>query len=198
MKLNNETLICGIDEAGRGPLAGQVFAAAVILPLGFDVSLLADSKKLNEKKRQIASKYIFENALWGIGAASVKEIDDLNILQASLLAMKRSYESLLRKANLSTESLNLLSCIVDGNKVPDIKACKAIVKADTTIPEVMAASIIAKVSRDKVMNLHALKFPQYGYEKHKGYCTKMHLSKIYEFGPSPIQRKSFAYPKPTK
>ena len=190
-----DTIICGIDEVGRGPLAGPVFAAAVILAPHFDVSVLKDSKVLSEKKRIGIAQDIFATCLWGIGAASVSEIDTYNILQASLLAMERAYTSLLKKISHSNIDPARIFSLVDGNKEPNIPHCKAYIKADATFPEVMAASILAKVSRDKLMCQYAKRFPQYGYEKHKGYCTKQHLHAIYTLGESPIQRKTFSYPK---
>ena len=188
-------MIIGIDEAGRGPLAGPVYAAAVILKSGFPAGLLNDSKKLSPAKREQARKEICEKALaWGIGFASHNEIDKINILQASLLAMKRAYEDMFKK-NGEIESLlqnQKISVIVDGNAVPDIPLpCKAMVKADAQIPEVMAASILAKTARDNVMEEMSLRYPQYGYEKHKGYPTKAHREAVLKFGPSPIQRLSF-------
>jgi ribonuclease HII len=211
-KIDNTLLICGIDEAGRGPLAGPVCAAAVILGSGFPNGnfpsgnfpndLLNDSKKLTAIKREELRQRILENALgFGIGWASHTEIDNINILQASLLAMKRAFEEMLNNAvqnQISIPSENL-SVIVDGNKLPDIPIpCKArflraMVKADAQIPEVMAASILAKTGRDSYMNEMALKYPQYGYDKHKGYSTKAHREAICKYGPSPIQRISFRY-----
>lgn len=185
---------CGIDEAGRGPLAGPVSAAAVILPENFDFSILRDSKKLSEKKRENVRKTIFmSEALWSIGWASNKEIDELNILQATLLAMKRAYSELFIKyPNLKSENINL---IIDGNKTPDISGCKSITalpKADDSVYEAMAASILAKTARDKMMLRYSWFYPEYGYEKHKGYGTKKHIEAIHSFGKSPIQRNSFA------
>lgn len=187
--------ICGIDEAGRGPLAGPVFAAAVILPDGFDTTALADSKALTARKREKLAKQIFADCLWGVGSARISEIDAINILQATMLAMKRSFTMLAAHAKLSGVNKGQFRIIVDGNKCPDIPHCIAVVKADRTVPQVMAASIIAKVSRDMLMDYYAAKFPQYGFDKHKGYCTKAHLEAIYRHGPSPIQRKSFRYPR---
>ena len=190
-------LICGIDEAGRGPLAGPVYAAAVILGENFKsnnpsvFAMLNDSKKLSETKREQLQIQIKENALaWGIGRASHEEIDKINILQASLLAMKRAFEEMMNTVKLS--DLNI-SVIVDGNKTPNLSVpCTALVKADAQIPEVMAASILAKTARDNYMNEMAKLYPQYGYEKHKGYPTKAHRELIKKHGPSPIQRMSFS------
>ncbi|MDR0721885.1 MAG: ribonuclease HII [Treponema sp.] len=183
-------MICGIDEAGRGPLAGPVCAAAVVLPPDFSWNCLRDSKKLSPAQREKARVRISAGALgWGIGWASETEIDALNILQASLLAMKRAFEAMI--ARWSGE-LDLAEAVVDGLYVPDIPIpCRAMVKADSLIPEVMAASILAKTSRDALMEQYALLYPEYGYEKHKGYPTREHKENIIRYGPSPIQRKSF-------
>lgn len=196
-------MICGIDEAGRGPLAGPVTAAAVILPKNFDVSVLRDSKKLSAKKREQVRKLLFfSGKLWHIGWASNHEIDEINILQAALLAMRRAYEGLCQKiAVLSClpekpeNFFQKIDVIVDGNKLPDILNCrsiKAVPKADDTVYEVMAASVLAKTARDKMMTRYSWLYPEYGYEKHKGYGTKIHLEAIRRFGVSPIQRKSFS------
>ena len=187
-------IICGVDEAGRGPLAGPVCAAAVILGDKFPGStLLNDSKKLTAGKREELRHLICADALaWGLGWASHEEIDSINILQASLLAMKRAFEDMLKKYDfLSGENI---SVIVDGTQIPDIKnaaSCKAMVKADAQVTEVMAASILAKTARDNYMDEMALKYPQYNYDKHKGYPTKAHREIIRKYGPSPIQRLSF-------
>jgi ribonuclease HII len=184
-------IICGIDEAGRGPLAGPVCAAAVILPDNFKNDFLNDSKKLSAAKREELRRQIREEALaFGVGWASHTEIDRINILQASLLAMKRAFEEMLK--NTPNSLGENISVIVDGTFIPEISApCKALVKADVRIPQVMAASILAKTSRDKYMQEMALLYPQYGYEKHKGYPTKAHRELIKKYGPSPIQRMSF-------
>jgi len=184
-------MICGIDEAGRGPLAGPVCAAAVILKSDFPFELLNDSKKMTAKKRDEARRVICEKALaWGIGWASHTEIDSINILQASLLAMKRAFEEMLKR--VSSPLGDDFSVIVDGNKIPDIPApCAAMVKADAKVSEVMAASILAKTERDAYMEKMAELYPQYGYEKHKGYPTKAHRELVLKYGPSPIQRLSF-------
>ena len=200
--VDSSQLICGIDEAGRGPLAGPVCAAAVVLSDDFPRELLNDSKKLSALKRDELRQRICENALaWGVGWASHIEIDDINILQASLLAMKRAFEEMeimIKNAGLKYVSESAFSlganihAIVDGTFTPDIPVpCKALVKADAQIPEVMAASILAKTSRDSYMKEMALLYPQYGYEKHKGYPTKAHRQMIRKYGPSPIQRMSF-------
>ena len=182
-------MICGIDEAGRGPLAGPVCAAAVILPDDFDREGLGDSKKLSAARRDEMRRLICTGALaWGVGWASHTEIDSINILQASLLAMKRAFDEMIKKFPLTAD----ISVIVDGLYVPDICApCTAMVKADAKIHEVMAASILAKTERDRFMDKMARLYPQYGYEKHKGYPTKAHRELILKYGPSPIQRMSF-------
>ncbi|MCL1993445.1 MAG: ribonuclease HII [Spirochaetes bacterium] len=194
-------MLCGIDEAGRGPLAGPVCAAAVILGDDFlrknGLALaLDDSKKLSEKKRQQLNRVIQIEALaWGIGWVSHKEIDRINILQASLLAMKRAYENLLKKAaKKNTPLAQNISVIVDGLHAPAIPPpCTALVKADATVQEVMAASILAKCARDDFMEKAALFYPDYGYDKHKGYPTKTHRETLARLGPSPIQRLSFRF-----
>ncbi|MDR0784963.1 MAG: ribonuclease HII [Treponema sp.] len=180
-------MICGIDEAGRGPLAGPVYAAAVVLPQEFPVDCLNDSKKLNSAQRTKAEILIREKASFGIGFADHKEIDALNILQASLLAMQRAFSALIQ-----TYSTLIDETIVDGLYIPNIEfPCRSVVKADASIPAVMAASILAKQERDRVMMEYALLYPDYGYERHKGYPTKFHLQRLAEFGPSPIQRMTF-------
>jgi ribonuclease HII len=187
-------MICGIDEAGRGPLAGPVCAAAVILGEAFPRELrglLNDSKKLSPAKREELQRQILESALgWGVGWASHTEIDSINILQASLLAMKRAFEEMRKKLFLPLPAD--LSVIVDGLHAPDIDVmCTPMVKADSKVHEVMAASILAKTARDSYMDEMSLLYPQYGYEKHKGYPTKAHRELIRKYGPSPIQRMSF-------
>ncbi|MCL2800811.1 MAG: ribonuclease HII [Treponema sp.] len=189
------SLICGIDEAGRGPLAGPVCAAAVVLGGKFKRHLLNDSKKLTPVKRDELQHIICAEALaWGLGWASHTEIDSINILQASLLAMKRAFDEMINKASerrLLPLGVNI-TAIVDGLYTPKINMpCKAIVKADAKIPEVMAASILAKTERDTYMNEMAKLYPQYGYETHKGYPTKAHREAVLKYGPSPIQRLTF-------
>jgi len=184
--------LCGIDEAGRGPLAGPVCAAAVILPGGFPVRLLDDSKKLKPAVREELKALICaEAAAWGIGWASAAEIDEINILQASLLAMKRAFDEMILRSFPKDHAG--IRAVVDGLFVPDIPVpCEALVKADSQVPEVMAASILAKTARDRLMEYYGLFYPEYGYEKHKGYPTKTHREAICRWGPSPIQRMSFA------
>jgi ribonuclease HII len=189
-------VICGIDEAGRGPLAGPVCAAAVVLPGDFPRHILDDSKKLTPSRRETARRLICTGAAaWGIGWASAAEIDGINILQASLLAMKRACEAMGRGGvpGRDMETLTAgLTAIVDGLYVPDISIpVRALVKADARIPEVMAASILAKTVRDRMMERYSWLYPEYGYEGHKGYPTKLHRERIAKYGPSPIQRKSF-------
>lgn len=177
-------LVCGIDEAGRGPLAGPVYAAAVILPKGHIVEGVNDSKKISEKKRDILyDKIIDECVAYSVGIATEKEIDEINILQATFLAMRRAVEGLSVKPDIA---------LIDGNKKPglDIEQWD-IVKGDSKSANISAASIIAKVSRDRYMLEMAEKYPQYQFEKHKGYGTKLHYEMIEKYGISPIHRKTF-------
>jgi Ribonuclease HII len=188
----NAVLRCGIDEAGRGPMAGPVCAAAVVLPDDFDISLLDDSKKLSQARRENAMREIYLKAVaWHVGWASAAEIDGINILQASLLAMKRAYEGLALR--LGQEDDPRLEVIVDGLYCPDIRSatCRAEPKADGNWPEVMAASILAKTARDRMMVRYSWLYPEYGYERHKGYPTAAHVRALKENGPSPIQRMTF-------
>lgn len=178
-------VICGIDEAGRGPLAGPVCAAAVILPLGTEIEGLNDSKKLTEKKREALFPIIQEKAVaYGIGFASEQEIDEINILNATFLAMRRAVEAM----NISSDLL-----LIDGNQKPKIGIGEevTVVKGDMKSVSIAAASVLAKVSRDRYMLEQALKYPQYSFEKHKGYGTKLHYEKIAEFGVAPIHRRTF-------
>lgn len=202
MKMEN-MILCGLDEAGRGPLAGPVTAGAVILPFDFPVEILNDSKKLSEKKREAAEKIIKEKALWGLGIIDHDIIDKINILQASMLAMKKAFEMLLLKFDdwvLKNEldsklfDKSNIMCIADGTSVPDLNAeCKSEIKADSKYPCVMAASIIAKVARDKMMIEFDRIYPEYNYRQHKGYPTAAHREICRKIGPSPIQRLSFKY-----
>ncbi len=176
--------IAGVDEVGRGPLAGPVVAAAVILDPERPIAGLADSKKLSEKRRDAMDQIIRENALaWSLGRAEVAEIDSMNILQASLLAMRRAVEAL---------HIAPSHALVDGNKCPKL-ACsvEAIVGGDSSEPAISAASIIAKVARDREMVELDLKYPGYGLAKHKGYPTKVHLEALRELGVTEIHRRSF-------
>ena len=182
-------LIVGADEAGRGPLAGPVCAAAVALPSDFPFEILADSKVLSEKKRLEAEPIIKERAIaWAVAWASPAEIDKINILQASMLAMKRAYLKVASQIDLKGSCILL----VDGNRRPDVDIpCKAIVKGDATVHEIMAASILAKNARDRFMVCAAKKWPDYGFEKHKGYPCTAHKAALKQFGPCPIHRRSF-------
>jgi ribonuclease HII len=177
--------IAGVDEAGRGPLAGPVVAAAVILPDNHGIIGLTDSKKLSEKKREQLFDIIQAKATaYAVTHASVQEIDDINILQASLLAMKRAVEQL---------SVQPDEVLIDGNRCPDLNIpAQAIVKGDSLIEAISAASILAKVTRDRYMLQLAQRFPQYGFEKHKGYPTAMHVEALREHGPCEHHRLTFA------
>lgn len=177
-------VICGIDEAGRGPLAGDVYAAAVVLPEGIEFDGLDDSKKLTEKKREQLFDEIIEKAeSYCIATASVEEIDTLNILEATMLAMTRAFEGLSVKTDM---------VLIDGNKAPELSVeTETVVKGDATSASIAAASILAKVARDRYMKEIALKYPQYQFEKHKGYGTKLHYQMLDEYGASEIHRKSF-------
>lgn len=185
-------LSLGFDEAGRGPLAGPVCAAAVILPDDFPVEILNDSKKLSEKKREAAEVIIKEKAIWGIALVDHKKIDEINILEASMLAMKLAFEDMLKK-NPGLD-LSKISAITDGTRCPDVPVeCRCEPKADGKYPCVMAASILAKTCRDRLMLEMDNKYPGYGYAKHKGYPTKAHREICHKLGPSPIQRLTFKY-----
>ncbi len=181
---NGFTSVCGVDEAGRGPLAGPVCAAAVILPEGKIIDGVNDSKKLSEKKREALFDVIKEEAIaYGVGWASVEEIEEINILNAAMLAMKRAVEELKSKPDF---------IYVDGNKTPDFNIpCKAVIKGDANSISIAAASILAKVSRDRLMLEYAKEYPEYMFEKHKGYGTKLHKEAILKYGPCPIHRMSF-------
>ena len=177
-------VICGIDEAGRGPLAGDVYAAAVILPEGIEIDGLDDSKKLSEKKREELFEIICERAeAYNIASASVEEIDRVNILQATFLAMRRALDGLSIRPDFA---------LVDGNRDPLLSVPSAqIVKGDSLSKSISAASILAKVSRDRYMKELAVKYPQYAFEKHKGYGTKLHYERLREYGISDVHRKTF-------
>lgn len=180
----NYPLICGVDEAGRGPLAGDVFAAAVIFAPDTVIAGINDSKKLSEKKREALFDEIIEKALfYSIQIATVEEIEQINILNSAMLAMKRAVESLGTTPDL---------VLVDGNKKPDLNIeAQTVIKGDAKSQSIAAASILAKVSRDRYMIQMAEKYPQYQFEKHKGYGTKLHYQMIDRFGESPIHRPSF-------
>lgn len=177
-------IVCGVDEAGRGPLAGPVFAAAVVLPENFSVDELDDSKKLSEKKREILYEKIKKQAQdYSIAFATEKEIDKVNILNATFLAMKRAVSGLRLKVDMA---------LIDGNKVPDLNIdTQAIVKGDSLSASIAAASILAKVERDRLMKKLSIKYPEYGFDKHKGYGTKIHFECIKKYGVCEIHRKSF-------
>lgn len=184
LKNLDPTLIAGIDEAGRGPLAGPVVAAAVILDPNNPIAGLADSKKLSEKKRELLAQEIKTKALcYGIAQASHTEIDEINILNATMLAMQRAFEQLSSQAK---------GALIDGNKCPTLPCpCEAIVKGDSKIPAISAASILAKTTRDQLMHQAHQTYPEYGFEKHKGYPTKAHREIIKQIGPCKIHRLSF-------
>lgn len=186
-------LICGVDEAGRGPLAGSVFAAAVILDPQNPIDGLADSKKLSEKKRDFLSSEIKTKALaWGIASCTCQEIDEINILQASLLAMKRAIEAMQAQFNI-VPSMGEILVQVDGNKCPKISLpCEAIVKGDSKVQAISAASILAKVARDAELYELDKQYPQYGFAKHKGYPSPAHLLALQAHGICPQHRLSYA------
>ena len=177
-------LVCGVDEAGRGPLAGPVFAAAVILPTDTYIEGLNDSKKLSEKERERLFRVITEKAAaFGIASADHKEIDKLNILNATFLAMRRAVGLLTARPDFA---------LIDGNRDPGLGLPgKCLVGGDGKSASIAAASILAKVSRDRLMVELAARFPEYGFERHKGYGTKLHYEKLREFGPSEIHRVTF-------
>lgn len=186
-------IICGVDEAGRGPLAGAVYAAAVILNPSRPIKGLADSKKLTEKKRNELSAEIKQHAwAWAIACSTVEEIDRINILQASMLAMQRAVEDLQQQLFISPHIRNVL-VQVDGNKCPKIKLpCEAIVGGDDKVQAISAASILAKVARDADLCALDKQYPQYNFAKHKGYPTAEHLEAIELYGICPIHRLSYA------
>ena len=177
--------VCGVDEAGRGPLAGPVCAAAVILPEGTVIDGLNDSKKLSEKKREILFDVIKEKSIaWSVAFASVEEIEEHNILNATFIAMNRAIEGLSLKADFA---------LIDGNRVPkDIKIpCETVVKGDSKSMSIAAASVLAKVTRDRLMLELDEKYPIYEFKKHKGYGTALHMDLIRKYGPSECHRPSF-------
>ena len=178
-------IIAGVDEVGRGSLIGPVYAAAVILNRSINKRLLRDSKSLTKSQREILSKYIKKNSTWAIGKASVKEIEKTNILKASLLAMKRAIKKLKKKPSL---------VLIDGNTLPKIKnySLRSIIKGDQKIPSISAASIIAKVARDKMITNLGKKFKGYYWEENYGYGTKQHLNAIKELGITSQHRKTFS------
>jgi ribonuclease HII len=178
-------IVAGVDEVGRGSLIGPVYAAAVILNKSINKKLLKDSKSLTKTKREVLSRYIKKNSIWAIGKSSVKEIEKINILQASLLAMKRAIKKLKKKPTL---------VLVDGNKLPEIKnySLRSIIKGDQKIPSISAASIIAKVTRDKVITNLGKKFKGYHWDENYGYGTKQHLKAIKNLGITSHHRKTFS------
>ena len=177
-------IIAGVDEVGRGSLIGPVYAAAVILKKNINKKELKDSKKLNKNKREVLAKYIKKNSTWAVGSASLKEVDKINILNASLLAMKRAIKKLKTKPSL---------VLVDGNKLPLIEnyKLKSIIKGDQKISEISAASIIAKVSRDRLITNLSKKFKKYSWSKNAGYGTKDHIVAIKKYGVTKFHRKTF-------
>lgn len=186
LSFKNESVkvVCGVDEAGRGPLAGPVVAAACILPDGFQIEGLNDSKKLSEKKRDKLFDIIIENALdFSIAMASVEEIEEINILNAAMLAMKRAIDGLEIKPDLA---------LIDGNTSRGFTVpTKTVVGGDAKSPSIAAASILAKVTRDRMCYEFDKEFPEYGFAKHKGYGTKVHIEAIKTYGVTPIHRPSF-------
>ena len=181
---NGIVTICGVDEAGRGPLAGPVCAAAVILPAGLVIPGLDDSKKLSDKRRRELFPVIKENAIaYGIAFATHEEIDEINILQATFLAMERALAQLKIKPDLA---------LIDGNRQKDFGInVETVVKGDSRSANIAAASVLAKVTRDEYMEQIAKEYPQYGFEIHKGYGTKAHYEALRQHGPSPIHRMTF-------
>lgn len=181
---NGYKAVCGVDEAGRGPLAGPVCVAAVILPEGVVIDGVNDSKKLTEKKREALFDVIREQALaYSIAYATVDEIEEINILNATMLAMRRAVDGLSVKADYA---------MIDGNKIPELNIdAECIVKGDARSMSIACASILAKVSRDRLLYKYAEEYPMYGFDKHKGYGTKAHREAILEYGPCPYHRKSF-------
>ncbi len=186
---NEEILICGVDEAGRGPLAGDVYAAAVVMPRGLTLDGVNDSKKMTSKKRDKMYDLIIEKCVgYGIGIANSKEIDEINILRATHLAMTRAIENLEQKLN---KKINII--LIDGNNAPDIKnkELECIIKGDSLSHSIACASIIAKVSRDRYMIEQSKIYPEYNFEKHKGYGKKLHIDMIKKYNMCEIHRKSF-------
>lgn len=182
-------ILCGIDEAGRGPLAGAVYAAAVVLNPNDKIEGLADSKKLSEVKRDALAIQIKQRALaWAVASVSAKEIDNINILQASLLAMRRAYDAMIAQYPLAVSLVQ-----VDGNRCPEMPVpCEAIVKGDSKVAEISAASILAKTARDASLYELDQQYPQYAFAQHKGYPTALHLERLALYGVCPEHRLSYA------
>ena len=178
-------IIAGVDEVGRGSLIGPVYAAAVILDKSINQKILKDSKSITQKKRKLLYDYVKKNSIWAIGKASVREIEKINILQASLLAMKRAVKKLKKKPS---------HVLIDGNKLPDLKNynLKAVIKGDQKIPCISAASIVAKVARDKFITTLSKKNKRYNWDRNFGYGTKQHLKAIKKFGVTKHHRKTFS------
>ena len=191
-KDSSDLITIGVDEAGRGPLVGSVVAAAVILPPDFHLYGLTDSKKLSEKKRDSLYQPITNQCDWSVAEASSIEIDKINILEATMLAMKRAINKLQDELLRSGEE-SIFKVLVDGNRSPDVPNCLAIVRGDLIEPVISAASIIAKVVRDRQMKELDSKYPQYGFAQHKGYGTTAHLMALSKYGPiEGIHRYTFA------
>ncbi len=178
-------IVAGVDEVGRGSLIGPVYAAAVILKKSIDLKLMKDSKSLSKKKRELLCKYIKENSIWSLGKASVSEIESLNILQASLLAMKRAIKKLKKKPT---------HVLIDGNKTPELENynLKSVIKGDKKVPSISAASIIAKVSRDKIITALSKKNKGYDWDKNFGYGTRKHLKALKKLGITKHHRRTFS------
>ena len=190
-KDGSDLITIGVDEAGRGALVGNVVAAAVILPPKFQLLGMTDSKKLNEKKRDLLYRQITEQCDWSVAEASSIEIDQINILQAAMLAMKRTIND-LQEDYSKQRGETMFNVIVDGDRCPDISNCIAIVKGDLSEPVISAASIIAKVTRDRQMKELDNQYPQYGFAQHKGYGTRKHLLALSIYGPiKGVHRHSF-------
>ena len=175
-------IIIGVDEAGRGPLVGSVLAAAVAFPPGFQIDGLTDSKKLSEKKREALYAQIVKECYWASAESNSIEIDEINILQATMMAMKRAASDLQAQLGGQIETQDF-KVLVDGNRCPDIENCEAIIKGDLIEPVISAASIIAKVTRDRQMKELDQVYPEYGFSRHKGYGTKEHLEALVKHGP---------------
>ena len=181
---NGYSAVCGVDEAGRGPLAGPVCAAAVILPAGIVIEGLNDSKKLSEKKREALFDVITENAVsWSVSLVDEKTIDEINILQATYRAMRQAVEGLPHPADFA---------YIDGNRMEGLDLpYECVVSGDARIPSIAAASIVAKVTRDRLMCDFAVRYPVYGFERHKGYGSRAHHEALLQYGPCPIHRRTF-------